>query len=299
MRLPFEQYVRFLITANLDFDGIQENLEEHCLAQVTKKYWEEQKAILEATKIPKTVKSFWVAKKREKLPKDFLKYMNAVGLKEAWLYNLGKGKDFRIAIDALTDSDVSICVRSLLALRLPLEEISALVNGKFGMAFPLAAAGIFQKYFFQTLIMSREYWRSYLGTLPAEEKHLIYLGITGQQTVLRAELSLPVKISVADHYQKLHIFAMQKFELYKKTNSPDADQNALKWAQMAMSSGDKYEKLKVGDASDFGRDIQMEFDFIDTDFPMIGDENLDEIRQHNVEGQNNDEAHPIVLQTES
>jgi hypothetical protein len=298
MRLPHEQYVRFLITLNFDFDDTQDYLADHALLKLKKAYWEDQKAILETSKVPKYIKSFWVAEKKTKLPKDFIRYMNTVGLQDAWLYNLGKCKEFGIALDALKDIDVSICVRSLLAMSVAAEEISALVNGKFGMSFPKKSVELFRKYFFQPLIMSRASWRNYLNELIPEEKHLIYLGITGQQTVLRAELGLPVKISVADHYQKLHIFAMQKFELYKKTNSPDADQNALKWAQMAMSSGDKYEKLKIGDAADFGRDIQMEFDFIDTDFPMIGEENLDEIRQHDVDGQNNDEASPIPVRTE-
>jgi hypothetical protein len=299
MRLPHEQYVRFLITLNFDLEDIQINLNDHGLLKISESYWKDQKAILENSKIPNSIKSFWVAEKQNKLPKDFINYMNSIGLKDAWMYNLGKNKEFEIVVDALKDADVSICVRSLLASGLSSEEIAALVNGKFGMVFPKICVELFKKYFFQTLIMSRTSWKNYINQLEPEERNLIYLGITGQQTVLRAELSLPVKISVAEHYQKLHIFAMQKFELYKNNNSPDADQNALKWAQMAMSSGDKYEKLKIGDASDFGKDLQMEFDFIDTDFPLIGEENLEEIRQHIEDGQNNEETNPIPVSNES
>lgn len=298
MRLPHEQYIRFLVTLGFDLEDAQDHLKTNNLLAVGKEYWQRQADILHKSKVPKYIKSFWAAKEKSKLPKDFFSYMNTVGLKEVWAYNCGGNKDFGVVMDAVNDPDVSICVRSLLSLSLSPEEISALINGKFGMVFPKESVELYKKYFFQTLIMSRSSWRNYLERLPEEEKHLLYLGITGQQTVLRAELGLPVRISVAEHYQKLHIFAMQKFETYKKTNSPDADQNALKWAQMAMSSGDKYEKLKIGDVADFGRDIQMEFDFIDTDFPMIGDENLDEIRKQSNAGKNNDSADPIPLEND-
>lgn len=295
MRLPHEQYIRFLITLNFDYEDVLDNISDLGLVSISKEYFDSQKAILHSTKIPKSIKDFWVAKTKPKLPKNFLSHMNAIGLQEAWIYNLGKPSDFKISLDVVQDSDVSIYVRSLIAAGVAPAEISALINGKFGMVFPENAVTIFQSYFFQPLIMSRKSWGLYLEKLRPEEKNLIYLGITGQQVVLRAELGLPVKISVSEHYQKLHIFAMQKFETYKKTNSPDADQNALKWAQLAMSSGDKYEKLKVGDVADFGRDIQMEFDFIDTDFPMIGEENLDEIKEYEDAGQNNNDADPIPL----
>jgi hypothetical protein len=299
MRFPHEQYIRFLITLGFSREDSAEHLEESLLLPVDSGYWKKQESLLKKSKLPPQIKKFWEQQSKSKLPKDYLSYMNVIGLKEAWEYNLGKNKEFTIAVDALKDPDISICVRSLLAIKLQSEEISALINGRFGMVFPKKSVELFQRYFFQPLIMSRESWRSYLDKIPNEEKSLIYLAIRGDQATLRAELCLPVKISVADHYQKLHIFAMQKFEFYQKTNSPDADQNALKWAQMAMSSGDKYEKLKIGDATDFGRDIQMEFDFIDTDFPMIGEDNLDEIRQQQVDGKSNDEAAPIPLPLEN
>jgi hypothetical protein len=295
MRVPHEQYIRFLITTGLDAEESNEHLSELGLPPVSASYWDQQHEILHGTKLPNTVKSFWNLEEKKKFPKDFFSYMNSLGLKEAWAYNVGKDKYFMVAVDVLKDPDVSICTRALLSMKTAVEEVSALVNGKFGMAFPKESVELFQKYFFQPLIMTRESWRKYIDTIPREERSLIYQGITGDKNGLRAELSLPVKISVADHYQKLHIFAMQKFDTYRNSNDPSADQHALKWAQMAMSSGDKYEKLKIGDATDFGRDIQMEFDFIDTDFPMIGEETLEEIRDHAENGMNNDEASPIPM----
>lgn len=296
MRLPHEQYIRFLITTGLNHEETNEHLMGMELPGATVEYWEEQYDILHGTKLPKAIKTFWGLKNKKKLPEDFISYMNAVGLKDVWLWNLGSQQHFAIAVDAIKDRDVSITTRSLLALRVPSEEISALVNGKYAMNFPTASVDLLKTYFFNPMIMSRESWRGYLGLLPAHEKTLVYMGITGSNIELRAELGLPCKISVAEHYQKLHIFAMSKFDMYRGSADPSADALALKWANLAMSSGDKYEKLKIGDASDFGRDLQMEFDFIDTEFPLIGEDLLEEIQKDQEVEPDDTVSRPIPLE---
>lgn len=285
MRLPHERYIRFLITNGLDLEDTNEHLQDKGLGicpmegEDESEYWTTQYDLLHDSKIPKSIKAFWKKQDKKKLPKNFFSFMNTVGLKEAWMYNVGDEKIFTIAMDALEDEDVFLDLRCLLALRSPMDEVSALINGKYGMAFPRAAAEMFQSYFFETRIMSRGSWREYLATLPGEHKELIYKALVGRDVELRAELDFPNRISVSEHYQKLHIYAMEKFNTYRKSADSTADQNAIKWAQIAMSSGDKYEKLKLGDTADFSKDIQMEFDYIDADFPMIGEETLEEIKE--------------------
>ena len=285
MRLPHERYIRFLITSGLDLEDTNEHLQEKGLPicpvdeDETSEYWDDQYEILFNSKVPKAIKSFWEKDEKKKFPKGFFEYMNTLGLKDAWAYNIGKNKFFTIAIDALEDEDVSISVKALLAIRLQSEEISALINGKYGMLFPKASVEIFREYFFETRIMSRKSWKSYLDYIPAEHKSLLYKALVGKSIELRAELDFPNKISVSEHYQKLHIYAMEKFNTYRGSADPKSDEHAIKWAGIVMSSGDKYEKLKLGDTADFSKDIQMEFDYVDTDFAMIGEENLEEIRE--------------------
>jgi hypothetical protein len=63
-----------------------------------------------------------------------------------------------------------------------------------------------------------------------------------------------------------------------------------------MSAGDKYEKLKLGDASDFGKDLQMEFEYIDAEFPSIGEDSMDQIYANKEAGTARDKAQPIPLE---
>ena len=96
----------------------------------SKEYWDKQYEILHASKVPKVVKKFW-DKGGKKVPRNFLQYCASVGLKDAWLYNMNKSPEFKIAIDAVKDENVSLFVRTLLALRIEKDELCALVNGNW------------------------------------------------------------------------------------------------------------------------------------------------------------------------
>ena len=295
MRLPHENYIRFLITNGLDSEETNEELKEIGLPVCPVDYWDKQYQLLHDFKLPKQVKKFW-KNPHKKFPVNFFEYMSAVGLKDAWLFNVGRMPELSTAIDALKDEDISLVVKALLIRKAPADEVSALINGKFSMNLSKKAVTLFEKYFFQVRIMSRESWRKYLSNLPQEEKVILYKGLSGKEMELRADLGLPNKISVSEHYQQLHVQALEKFNRLMNSNDPNADAQALKWAKIAMDSGDRYEKLKLGDASDFGKDLQMEFDYIDTDFPAIGEDSIDQIHDNKEIGTKADNHEPIPLE---
>lgn len=297
MRLPYENYIRFLITSGLDLEETNESLEELGLGKATPDYWNRQYEILHNLKIPKKIKKFW-KNPTGKVPNGFFEYMNVAGLKDAWLYNCDNSKYFSQMIDVMSDPNITLILQAMTAVKASLEEISSIVNGKFAIPFHKESIRLFQIYFFDTKIMSRTSWKIYLKDLPSEDRNVLYLGLVGEDLELRALLGLPTKISVSENYQKLHIFSMTKFMRYSKAGVNQSDSEALKWAKMAMDSGDRYEKLKVSDATDFVRDIQMEFDQIDTDFPTIGEDDLEEIKSNKDAGKNNDAADPIPLQVD-
>jgi hypothetical protein len=285
MRLPHEQYIKFLITTGLDPAECNEHLEELGLPLIAKTetgrygYFYEIRQELDDAKIPKTIKAFWKKTDKTLLPKDYMQYMNVVGLKEAWLYNMGRNVDFATAVDAVKDPDVSLCIRALLACKTPPAEVSAIISAKFVYPVSPDVINLFGRFFFNTSIMNRECWRNYMAILPKEEHSILYKAITGRQKELRAELEMPNKISVSEHYQQLHVFAMEKFNDNRRNNDPASSKSAMDWAKLAMAAGDKYEKLKMGDVTDFTKDVQMEFEVIDTSFPMIGQETVSEIKQ--------------------
>ena len=286
LRLPHENYIRFLITTGLDHDETNSKLEDLGLNMCSNRYWDTQYDLLKNSRLPNSIKRTW-SKPHARKSDTFLKFMSSIGLKEAWEHHTKRktinSKAFSIVMDCLKDTDVSVLVKCMIAMKSPTEEISALINSKFVIPFPPKSVEIFKRYFFNPGRMDRTSWKIYLSSLQKEEKRYIHLAISGQDKLLRTELDLPLKISISEHYQQLHMFAMDKFNKFKD-GGEGADAKALKWAQLAMSAGDKYEKLKLSDASDFGRDLQMEFDTIESDFPMIGDDELEDIKQAKTKG---------------
>ena len=279
-RLPHENFIRFLITTGLDYNDTNSRLDELGLGFCPVDYWDSQYTLLKNSRLPNSIKKSW-KKTHSRTSDTFLKFMGSIGLKEIWEHHAGrKTKNtqiMNIIYDVLQDPDVTILIKSMMAIKAPAEEISALVNSKFVIAFPHKAVELFKRYFFSTIKLKRSDWRAYLNTLEREERRFLHLAVSGQSKVLRTELDLPLKISISEHYQQLHMYAMDKFNKFKD-GGEGSDAKALKWAQLAMSAGDKYEKLKLSDASDFGRDLQMEFDTIESDFPLIGEEDLEDIK---------------------
>ena len=291
IRLPYENYLRFLITCGLNYDETAEKIKELELSPCPSEYWDAQFEILNEVKLPNKIKKCWATKDTRK-PKNYGKYMGAIGLYEAWSEDK---TSFNKVLDIVQDDDVSLTIGALLLRRTEKEEIAAVLLAKFSMNIPPPISSLYEKYFFQVSIMSRASWKVFLNTHEGFEKKIYYLALSGKDLKMRAELGLPNRISVSEHYQQLHIQAIERFKTLMDTNSPEADAMALKWASLAMSSGDKYEKLKLGDASDFGKDLQMEFEYINTDFPGIGESDLDQIQDNIDTGEAKDKHEPIPL----
>ena len=291
IRLPYENYLRYLITCGLNYDETSETIKELELPPCPSEYWEAQFEILNEVQIPNKIKKCWATKGTRK-PKSYGKYMGAIGLYEAWDEDKTA---FNKVLDIAQDPDVSMTIGALLLRRTEKEEIAAILLSKFSINIPPSISSLYEKYFFQVAIMSRAAWKVFLGHQEGFTKKVYYLALSGKDMKMRAELGLPNRISVSEHYQQLHIQAIERFKTLMETNSPDADAMALKWATLAMSSGDKYEKLKLGDASDFGKDLQMEFEYIDTNFPGIGESDLDQVQANIDTGEAKDHHEPIPL----
>lgn len=294
-RWPYENYIRFLITCGFDLEKTLQKIKELELPPCPREYWDKQFEIVDSVKLPKKIKKYWSNPKGNR-PATFVKSMGALGLTDMWKHHIGEATRMSMTLDIVSDPDVRLVCNALLLRRADKEEICAVLQAKFGMSVRTESISMYENYFFQVRIMSRTSWRHYLDAMEGPEKKIVYFALSGKEMEMRAELGLPNKISVSEHYQQLHIQALEKFKTLLNSNLPSADATALKWAQLAMSAGDKYEKLKLGDSADFGKDLQMEFEYIDTDFPGIGEDDMDQISANVDIGEAKDQHEPIPLE---
>jgi len=264
MRLPYEKFLLASIVKGQKIDDLLKGLK---IGLPKKEYKEHIVKSIKSSNLPKAIINH-IFKPRATAPKNHNKYVGSMGVADAYK----DSKAFKSAYALFEDLNIRECLFPLLLLKLSAEEITALLNGKFGENYRTSQIEMFSKYFFDISIMKRADWSVFIAGLAGKEKENVLRAFNNKETEVRADMGLPTKLSVSENYQMMHILATEKFRLLMQSKDPGSDTQALKWAQLAMSSGDKYEKLKVGDIGDFSKDLQIEFDYIENDFPIIGDE---------------------------
>ena len=96
---------------------------------------------------------------------------------------------------------------------------------------------------------------------------------------VKAALELPSKTSSSDILQFLLSQSYQKAKQYLRFSSPDTNEEARKWISQVIQLSDKYEKHRTGDVEDFGKSLQMEFDYIDTEFMTPDEQSIKELKE--------------------
>jgi hypothetical protein len=126
---------------------------------------------------------------------------------------------------------------------------------------------LYKKYFFDPQRMTRKDWKTFLADATDKEKHVYFTALTEPLDILKTELELPSDISVSQPLQILLTKADQKAKMYLDLSTPDANKEARAWISVVSDLTGKYEKYRTGDKTDFAKQLQMQFDFIDNDFP--------------------------------
>ena len=264
MRLPYEKYTRFLVTCGLTYEDAAEQIRELNLPPPTKEEWEALYLELTDSNLPKTITNYWV--KGGKIPKDFLKYMRDVGLLEAWLYNAGKNPDFKQMIEVAQNPDTCDRVKALLMKKAEADEVASVAK------VSERAIYLFKEYLWDTSILFKRDWIEFwhrLGT-PGEQK--LFLDVfRGSPDEVRLLLGLPTRISYLTSLQEMHVRSMIKFREYLSDRRPDSDKMALNWSKLALAAGDRHEKNRMRDLADFGKELQLSFDFVETEFPSMNE----------------------------
>ena len=267
MRAPYELYIQAQIITNKSLDKINDFLYEIKLPPIPEALFKTLVSDLYNSKIPKQIKEHWTTK-TAKPPKGYAQYMASVGLQEA----VEKSPEYLSACKLFEDTTTRMALNCLIILKQPHSEIDLIFKKKFATGTSSELLRIYGRYFLNLSAMSRKDWPDFLRTLLEQEQDVTYKALSKKYIECMQSLELPVKISVVDHYQKLHVIAMEKFAELTKVRGANTDTQALKWAQLAMAAGDKFEKLKAVDIMDFSKEIQLQFEHVDVDFPMIGDD---------------------------
>jgi hypothetical protein len=159
----------------------------------------------------------------------------------------------------------------------PASELVQVVNNRYASLLRDEHIILYEKYFFCARRMTRGAWRGFLKGCDPNEARIYFTALSEPLEVLKTELELPAQISSSETLQYLLTKSYLKAKQFLGVNTPEGNREARYWVDTVLQLVDKYEKYRASDATDFGNALQMEFDFVDTEFDMPDREVLGEI----------------------
>lgn len=281
MARPYDLYLRFLVTQGYDtFEKANAHLKDIGLIPITSKEFESHYELVHRY-LPDRV---FQQVRAQKFEGDFIAWMAKLDLKELWLGEpsfRGKhgGQDLSLVYGILQDPRLRITINALLVKGVLAPDIAPVVNPKFSSMLKEEHLNIYRKFFWNPQRMARSDWRAYLAEAGNYEKNILFVALTEPLDELKSTLDLPSKTNVSDALQYLLTQSYRKAKHYLQHASESANKEARAWIGQTVKLAEKYEKYRSGDVMDFGKELQMEFDYIESDFPTPDEQLLKEVQQ--------------------
>ena len=279
MALPYDLYIRYLITKGIDTENdVNARLKELYLPEIKRKDVERQASNIE-TLIPQGILS---QIENKSYGADFLQWMDMIEVSQLWrkdkpFLDLETRSVMKIVYDIHEDPIRRLNINALLIKRVPHAELAQTVGTRFSCMMQEHHITIYEKFFFDPRRLLRGDWRPFLERCNEAERKIYFTALTETLEVLKSELGLPTSVNVSEVIQTLLTKSYLKAKQYLNLSTKEANTEARAWMAQVVALTEKYEKYRSADSSDFTKNLQMEFEYIDGDFPVPDKETLDEL----------------------
>lgn len=166
-----------------------------------------------------------------------------------------------------------LAINVLLIHQVNKQEIKDLVGMGHKIDVSVKALEIYEKFFWDTKIMTPADWAAIVPKFQYKETEILYAGLTNKLEDVKFLLKVPTKIEYSDFLKTALETANYKFNYYSNLNTEQADKNARAWGSTALAAGEKYERYKGAGGADIFQQFQMEFEFEQNQIP-VADETL-------------------------
>lgn len=283
--LPYDLFIRYLVTRGIiELDAVNAELVRLCLPKITK----EQLTVhynLVNNHLPQHMLTQW---EKRNYTSDFMQWMKVLEVSELWFYGSKefRSKDYqwvKLVYDIHSDLTLRLAINALVMKGIKDSELCETINIKYAAMIKPIHLKLYRSAFWNPERMTRASWRSYLGKVETTEKLMIFTALTEDVEVVKTELGLPSRISLSDSLQYLLSSSYNKARFYLKQSSPTMNKEARHWITTVMQLADKYDKHRTGDIQDFGKTLQMEFEFVENEFPIPDPETLAQLKKESEE----------------
>jgi len=262
MSRPYDLYIRFLFTTGLSSVSlVNEKLKEISLAPI-----DQDELISIGGEVLAAVPG-GIEKQidRKVYGPDFIPWMEYLDVKDLWVEDK---KSLKTIYDIHSDKRYRLSLNGLLMKKMPVSDIRQVLNLKFSAGYSEQQLDIYHRFFFNPERMRRSDWVSYLKVCDPQERHIYFTALSSGLEEVKAELDLSASVSVSEELSKLLRKSLNKANYYMKISTKEANFEARSWIDTALKLTDKYEKYRSADSTDFSKSLQMEFEYIDNEFPV-------------------------------
>lgn len=280
--VPYDLYLRFLYTKGcFEFAAVKNELKRLDLPPIDYETYEAQGNYVNSNASPAAIRQM----ERKRYDLGFLNWMEEVDVKQMWygeefFKNGDKEKPVALAMDIHNDPVFRIALNALLIKNVDIGDLVPMLNIKFSTAYKPSSFELYRKFFFDPRRMKRKDWKAYLKRCSDQEKSIYFCALTEPIETVKCRLGLPSRVEVSDELSKLLRHAIDKSHQYLAIGSKETNHEARSWIDTVIKLTEKYEKYRTADSSDFGKSLQMEFEYVDTDFDTPDSETLEKLNQN-------------------
>jgi len=262
MGLPYKRHLEWLCLESLETDKIQEFYDNVQLPVPTDEDISAAIAKVETLVIPPVVRKNLrrgLYKKEDNWAWDKLGY----GDLHQWRY-AGNDPNWEVVGKVLNHPLMRTALDACTVSNMEDERMITMLSQVYKITLTIEALDLYRKYFGNFHSFSRADWKAYLSRVI--DDNYVYVRIFSALTRPRDEVlhlcGLPAEGQFSDFLKNVLATASYKFNYYSRQNSPEADTEARRWAKVGFESGEKFEKYGAGDATDFAKLVQTEFEYV-------------------------------------
>lgn len=281
MGLPFLKHLEWLVLEGLDLKTIHDFYDNIQLPLPTEQDLEKAQASIDKLPLPPVIK--------KRVNKGIFKaedtpYWDKLGYGDLHRWRCGRATlDWTHVGKMLNHPLMRTSLDACLIAGVEQEKIVMLLPQVYNLRLTEGAIALYSKYFGGFQNFTKTDWNNYLERL--REDQYVYSRIFAALTKPKEEVlhlcGLPNDKQFSDFLKNVLATANYKFNYYAKQGSSDSDISAVNWAKIGIVAGEKFEKFGAGDASDFAKLVQTEFQYVTPEIETLSPELALEMRPRN------------------
>lgn len=285
MNYPYEKFILYRILRGDTKNEINAALTRYCLPEINEEDFIHHKDKARLLGLPPAFKTAINKRCKSPVPRGAIDFLKFHEFDELFAFEEQIQDYLTDEVIGAMDGAISLhsapfvrmAVHVLLFHKQPIEEIKDLIQAGHNFATTEEALKRYQAIFFDSRKMKQPDWYNYIQKLLFREREVIFAALTNKLEDIKYLIKVPTNVEYAAFLKRALETANYKMNYYASLNTDTGDRNARSWASTGINAGEKYTKFSRGDPGDLMKQLQMEFESIDSGIESLNPQQASEI----------------------